>query len=435
MPLGAPVASRLTAATALLCACVIVGPLRSQEQVRPATPDQTSNQKTEREQELEKLRLEQRKAADNETRLRTEVESLGQDRRQLGRALIETATRLRDTESRISAAEGRVQALDGNESAIRKTLESRRAGIAELLAALQRMSRRPPPALFVPPEDALESVRAAILLGTLLPEMRTEAETLAQDLTELVRVRRELVLERETLARDLAGITDERRRMTLLVEERQKRQAETEKALESERQRAAGLSRQVDNLKDLLAKLNQDGAAARNLQSPLRESIDQAARTSRQVLALAPAMSFSAAKRALPLPVSGAKIRDFGSNDGLGGTQKGLSIAARPSAQVTAPCDGRVVYAGTFRSYGQLLILDAGGGYHVLLAGMERISVDLGQFVLTGEPVAMMGSAANVAVAATGSSQPVLYVEFRKDGTPVDPGPWWAITDSEKVRG
>jgi septal ring factor EnvC (AmiA/AmiB activator) len=297
------------------------------------------------------------------------------------------------------------------------------------------VSRRPPPALFVRPEDALESVRAAILLGTLLPEMRTEAETLAQDLTELVRVRRELVLERETLARELSGLTDERRRMTLLVEERQKRQAETEKALESERQRAAGLSRQVDNLKDLLAKLNQDSAAARNPQSPPRESIDQAARASRQVLALAPAMSFSAAKKALPLPVSGVKIRDFGSNDGLGGTQKGLSIAARPAAQVTAPCDGRVVYAGTFRSYGQLLILDAGGGYHVLLAGMERISVDLGQFVLTGEPVAMMGNAANVADAANGSSQPVLYVEFRKDGTPVDPGPWWAITDSEKVRG
>jgi septal ring factor EnvC (AmiA/AmiB activator) len=82
------------------------------------------------------------------------------------------------------------------------------------------------------------------------------------------------------------------------------------------------------------------------------------------------------------------------------------------------------------------LILNAGGGYHVLLAGMERVSVDIGQFVLTGEPVAMMGSGSKVAAILTvGSSQPILYVEFRKDGTPIDPSPWWAISEGEKARG
>jgi septal ring factor EnvC (AmiA/AmiB activator) len=129
---------------------------------------------------------------------------------------------------------------------------------------------------------------------------------------------------------------------------------------------------------------------------------------------------------------------------------------------VTAPSDGGVVYAAPYRSYGQLLILNVGGGYHVLLAGMERITVDPGQFVLTGEPVAVMGSGTQVASAsvggvsvtgvsvtgvsvtgvsaagsssAIGSSQPVLYIEFRKDGTPVDSSPWWAATENEKVRG
>ena len=82
------------------------------------------------------------------------------------------------------------------------------------------------------------------------------------------------------------------------------------------------------------------------------------------------------------------------------------------------------------------MILNAGGGYHVLLAGMDRISVELGQFVLTGEPVAVMGSGSQVAaIVAAGASQPVLYIEFRKDGVPIDPGPWWAASDSEKVRG
>jgi septal ring factor EnvC (AmiA/AmiB activator) len=95
-----------------------------------------------------------------------------------------------------------------------------------------------------------------------------------------------------------------------------------------------------------------------------------------------------------------------------------------------------VVYAGNFRNYGQLLILNAGGGYHVLLAGMERISVDLGQFVITGEPVAVMGGEVQSAAVGAGRiGQPILYVEFRKDGVPVDPGPWWATTEGQKVRG
>ena len=137
------------------------------------------------------------------------------------------------------------------------------------------------------------------------------------------------------------------------------------------------------------------------------------------------------------MPVNGVRIREFGASDGLGGTEKGLSIATRPGAQVTAPCDGWVVYAGPFRNYGQLLILNAGGGYHVLLAGMERISVDLGQFVLTGRARRGDGRAGAIRPPPSRSvrANRCLYVEFRKDGTPVDPGPWWAASEGEKVRG
>ena len=223
--------------------------------------------------------------------------------------------------------------------------------------------------------------------------------------------------------------------MTVLVQERQRKQTDTEKALEAERARAGQLARQAESLKDLITKLEQEiasaarAAAAAQVKADLKGAPNDPGR-------LAPAIAFASAKGALPFPISGNKIREFGAPDGLGGTEKGLTIASRASAQVTAPCDGWVVYAGPFRSYGQLLILNAGGGYHVLLAGMERISVDLGQFVLTGEPVAVMGGGPQSAAAiATGSKQPVLYIEFRKDGTPVDPSPWWATTNSEKVRG
>jgi len=157
---------------------------------------------------------------------------------------------------------------------------------------------------------------------------------------------------------------------------------------------------------------------------------------------LGPAIAFVSAKGKLSLPANGVRIREFGVSDGMGGSEKGISLATRAGAQVTAPSDGWVVYAAPYRTYGQLLILNVGGGYHVLLAGMERITVDLGQFVLTGEPVAVMGSGTQVALSSAagsasviGSSQPVLYIEFRKDGTPVDSSPWWAATENEKVRG
>jgi septal ring factor EnvC (AmiA/AmiB activator) len=230
----------------------------------------------------------------------------------------------------------------------------------------------------------------------------------------------------------------------VLVQERQRKQTETEKALEAERGRAVQLGRQADNLKDLIAKIEQDIASSARAAAAARAGTDKPApvdpKNSLAALKdpgrLSPAIAFASAKGILPMPINGIRIREFGASDGLGGTEKGLSVTSRSGAQVTAPCDGWVVYAGPFRSYGQLLILNAGGGYHVLLAGMERISVDLGQFVLTGEPVAVMGGGPQSAAAvATGSSQPVLYIEFRKDGAPVDPGPWWAATDSEKVRG
>ena len=104
---------------------------------------------------------------------------------------------------------------------------------------------------------------------------------------------------------------------------------------------------------------------------------------------------------------------------------------------MTAPADGWVAFAGPFRSFGRLLILNAGGGYYVLLAGMQRIDVALNQFVLAGEPVAAMGETSEAAATTVGvgTGQPVLYIEFRKDGVSIDPMPWWTKSQGEKARG
>jgi septal ring factor EnvC (AmiA/AmiB activator) len=263
-------------------------------------------------------------------------------------------------------------------------------------------------------------------------------------------VRSEAAAERARIAGQLAQLGAEQASLAALIEERQHRQAEVDQAAGSERQKALVLARQADSLKDLIGKLEQSLDETRSVRGATRPG-DETKPPAGQRPGLAalgdparlvPAVAFASSKGKLLFPSSGVKIRDFGAPDGMGGNEKGISLATRAGAQVTAPSDGWVVYAAPYRSYGQLLILNVGGGYHVLLAGMERITVDLGQFVLTGEPVAVMGSGTQVASSSVsgsmsmiGASQPVLYIEFRKDGNPVDSNPWWAATDKEKVRG
>jgi len=147
-----------------------------------------------------------------------------------------------------------------------------------------------------------------------------------------------------------------------------------------------------------------------------------------------PAIPFASAQGKLPLPAQGRRALAFGDRTQYGGQSKGTVIETRYGAQITSPCDGWVVYAGEFRSYGQLLIINAGGGYHVLLAGLSQIDVRSGQFVLAAEPVGTMSGGQKNTPASAQISGPVLYVEFRKEGRPIDPGPWWA-SGQQKVQG
>jgi septal ring factor EnvC (AmiA/AmiB activator) len=423
--------------TALLTAGVLLAPASAQTPATTPTTSEKLDALKQHDRELQSVRTQQQKSADTEAALKREIETIGADRRKLNQSLIDTASRIRALEDKITATETRLKPLDADRDKIKASLESRRAVIADVLAALQRMGLHPPPALLVTPEDALQAVRSAILLGAVLPDMKAQAQALADDLGRLVKLRKDIAGERDRLKGEAAAIENERTRMAALIGERQKQQADREASLAAERARAVDLARQAHSLQDLIAKLEQgldeqtrtEREAALPAPSPGGSILNDPGR-------MKPAVTFASLRGKVPIPVNGIKIRSFGDPDGVGGTEKGLSIATRAGAQVTAPADSWVVYAGPFRSYGQLLILNAGAGYHILLAGMERISVDLGQFVLAGEPVAAMGNGSHIAaILATGSSQPVLYIELRKDGAPIDPGPWWAAGEVEKVRG
>ena len=443
-----PLASaRISLSIALLSAGFAgLSPTTSAAQVAGSTPQTEAPSPDaikQREQELEAARAQQKSAAELQQKLKADIAAIGKDRSKLNAQLIDIAAQVRGVETRIGDTEARLRPLDSREQQIKASLDSRRAEIVEVLAALQRAGRRAPPALLVRPEDALQSLRTAMLLGSVVPELRARAEKLASDLTESIALRKTIASERDHLATDRDKLREDQIRLAALVEERQRKQSAVEKDMEAEGARAVTLSRQVDSLQGLISKMEQDlqsaakAAATAGLHgTPATPNGKPNLGGLKDPARLSPAIAFASAKGLFALPVNGVKIREFGGSDGAGGVEKGISLATRPGSQVTTPCDGWVVYAGPFRSYGQLLILNAGGGYHVLIAGMERISVNIGQFVLTGEPVATMGTKSQVAsILATNASQPVLYIEFRKDGTPIDPGPWWAANEGEKVRG
>jgi len=404
-----------------LVACSLIAAFPAAAET-PAPPSSAQAvQKSEREKELKLLRRDLQTSREHEAKLKAEIDKIKNDRAKLSKALVDSAANTRALEAKMTAAEAKLEPLDLREAEIRNSLHERRDALANVLAVMQRIGSSPAPSLLLQPDEALKSVRAAILLGAVVPEMRAQADRLVADLSDLAQVRRDIAAEQESLRQSQIALEDERSRISALIEVRQREFGANQKAYETERSRAGLLAKQADSIQDLVTKLEKEITEANEREAMARN---------------AALTAFADSKGKLPMPVAGKQIRAFGASNDAGGTEKGLSIATRPGAEVNSPCAGRVVFAGPFRNYGQLLILNAGGGYHILLAGMESITVDLGQVVVAGEPVAVMGNGATIsAVSALGFSEPTLYVEFRKNGNSIDPAPWWAATEDEKVRG
>ncbi|WP_376702845.1 murein hydrolase activator EnvC [Mesorhizobium sp. ISC25] len=399
-------------------------------------PDQS---RAEYEQVSKEITLSSERLA----KLAADIAAVKKDHASITAALIQSAMTEQKLGQDIEDIGGKLEGLKSQERKIRASLAARRDVLAEVLGALQRMGLNPPPAILVKPEDALSSVRSAILLGAVVPELRQQTDMLLADLKEQSRVTASIEAERARLTAAVGEQAAEKKRLGMLLEAKQKLAADTQTALAAEKQRSATLAAKAGSLKELIASLEADRArkAADAAKAAEQKTADAdkgpasaAAPTelgslpvpeSNRLTAAAP---FSALQGQIALPVTGRVKRRFGANDGNGAVMLGDMVATQSGAIVTAPADGNVLYAGPFRSYGQLLILNAGDGYHVVLAGMSRISVASGQSVLAGEPVGAMGEArvASTSASKNGNATPELYVEFRKDGKPVDPAPWWA---------
>jgi len=365
-----------------------------------------------------------------------EIEALQKDQQTMTAALIQAAKTERKLAQEADGIAIRIEDLRKQETALKASLAERRGVLAEVLGALQRMGLNPPPAILVKPEDALSSVRSAILLGAVVPELRGETEELASDLKELTNLSASIAAERDRLMQTVSEQVAEKERLTLLLKEKAALQARSEEVREAEQKKAGELAARAGSLRELIETLETEMEAVRLAEAQAQQQIE-AARTAAleaenrsvpETSRMGEPVPFDKMVGKASLPVAGRIGSRFGEPDGAGGTLFGDMVTTQSGAIVTAPADGSVLYAGPFRSYGQLLILNAGGGYHIVLAGMGRINVSLGQSVLAGEPVGAMGEARLASAVSFGSENtaPQLYIELRKDGKPVDPAPWWA---------
>jgi septal ring factor EnvC (AmiA/AmiB activator) len=310
-----------------------------------------------------------------------------------------------------------------------EALATRRQQIGGTLIALERLSRNPPRALLLSPNKPMEVVRQAMLLRASLPIIQDRAETLREGIAELAATRDDIDRQLKELKGASDLYTDQRGMLDSLIDRKADLLQETEAERKRIAQRLKRLAREAETLKDLFARLEEERptpppAAPAPTAPPAANGQAEAppAPKEQQTAALtAPrpnALRQFPSHGSITLPVRGELSRQYGDNTPYGNTAKGITIETRPAARVVAPYDGKVVFAGPFRGYGQILIIEHGGGYHTLLSGMERVDTSVGQWLLAGEPVGVM--------AKPDGGHPRLYFELRREGQPINPLPWFA---------
>jgi septal ring factor EnvC (AmiA/AmiB activator) len=436
-----PRPDRLLLAALLLLAA---GPLT----MLPARADDTP------QQQLKALEKQLQDSRDKQVRFAKAAEVLAQEIAKLRNDSIATAKTAQAHESALSDLEEQLAALNAEEAHKAEELTRHRAQQQQLLMALARLARNPPEGMALAPGDPLATVRSAILMGAAVPPLEAQARQLRDEIAGLAQIRQQIAAAEAQEHAERQSLDQEQIRLTALISRKAVLQQEAQQGAEQSNQRYLQLASQAADMQQLIERLDSERKTRDAELQKRREEQDRRAEAERRdterlmreqqrgersqgvVVALPPpvirdptkpppARPFVKAHGHLLYPASGHVLRRFGENDEFGVTSKGLTLETREAAQVVAPYDGRVLFAGAFKGYGQILIIEHGDGYHSLLAGLDRVDGAVGQWLVAGEPVGTMSK---------GDVKPRLYLELRHDGQPINPLPWLAAPD-EKVSG
>ncbi len=359
--------------------------------------------------DLEKLQAQIKEEQQTHRALQRKAQDVATEVSGVQKKMVKAAETVQDFEETLTQLEKKRTELEEEESKINARLMQRQSQLVKMMSALQKMAINPPETLFFQPDDPIRTLRSSLLLKEGRAPLQAQTEKLRQDLDTLASLQAALRAQASQIKVASKRLEDEKSNMEKLMKQKFILQTHFEAESQQAKQKSIELGKQAKDLQDLLQKLDRERRKTLSLahkQKPIF-NIPMPARND---------SAFYKSKGNLPLPARGRIIQTYGEKLESGLTTKGLTLQTRSAAQVVAPFDGTVLFAGPFKSYGNLLIVEHGEGYHSLLAGLGTINANVGQNILTGEPVGNM---------STNGTQK-LYIEFRKDGQPINPLDWFA---------
>jgi murein hydrolase activator len=336
---------------------------------------------------------------------------------------VAAASAVQAREAALTATEAQLAALADDGRAKSAALERDGKRESSLLMALTRVAAAPREALVLAPQPPVEALRGALVLARTVPALEAGSASLRRDIAALDDSKRDLEAAQAQAAGERQGLADEQARIAQLIAQKSLLQQGAKDAAEASGKRLVALAAEAGSLRELIERIEAD----RQRQQAERAVPPPAPPPAEPAVAAAPApvppeaappsqiRPFSAARGAMAVPVSGTVVGRYGTPDEFGGTSRGLTFETRPGAEVVAPFDGQVAFAGPFRSYGQILIIAHGDGYHSLVAGLDRIDSSVGQWLVAGEPIGRMSDT---------EDKPRLYFELRHNNQPTNPAPW-----------
>jgi murein hydrolase activator len=353
------------------------------------------------EQELKRLEAEK---ATREKRVGALVDNANKaavDAENLRRRLVAAAGARDRLEREVESTEIRLIRMRRSEREAAAKLMANRSALEDVVIALIAMERDRPPALAVRPDNAAEAARAAILMGEVAPILQGRARQAAQDIVALRNLRQTILMQNDRYRDANNRLQSARQTIGVLIEQRRALQARLLRDAQTERGRIAEIVRRAGDLRDLVTRL---GGSLPGIGD------------NRQTQGPAFASGFERAQGQVAYPAVGNVVVRYGARLEEGGRSEGLTIRTRRAAQVVSPYDGEVEFSGPFRSYGRVLIINVGNGYHVVLAGLASTFAEAGQEVLAGEPIGEMANDTRII--------PDLYMEVRQASEPRDPALW-----------
>lgn len=393
-----------------------------------AAPHKPKNKTETLKAYQERLKSEEREKAE----LEKKAESLNDELSRIKEELVNATTQMRLNEEEIGSLEQNLQELEARQELVRGNLHKDRSSLSRLIVALERLRRVPPEAMLAKPDTPYETAQSALLMAEIAGRIHKEALALKEKLTELEDITRQKEERKNTLVRNTETLQGQYEEISLLVKKREEIYKETNHDIAARESEIQRLSLQSRNLEDLIERLEEDRKRQEKKEREKQEKEEKeekeqerlklAALQSKNNLRPPPPPEKKIAKpQPLPtglspaqLPISGIIRVRYHENDERGAVSNGLSMEGRPGALVLAPIGGKIQFAGAFKKYGNLIIIEHAKGYHSLVAGLDKINAVVGQIVSSGEPLGLLPS-------GVAGAKPKLYYELRHKGQPVNP--------------